>query len=270
MISFKDFSYRYRNAKEKALDLITLRLETGEALAVIGSSRSGKTTLAYALTELLEGHFPGGESSGSIASDPADLVSQRSGIGFVFRDTSLQLSGATETVEEEIAFSLEQFGLPQSIIKERIAEQLEMFSLNKLRHRHPRTLSGGETQSLVIACEAAKHPRLFILDEPARSLDSKSIQRLGDILLSLKRSCTLILLDERLELALKVCDRVLCLEGGMQKFFGSPKQLLEAGVPLESIELPEMIHIQRSLGKKDISLSYKETMQWLKKLPSSK
>lgn len=269
MISFKDFSYRYRNKKKKALDGVTFRLEPGDALAVVGPAQSGKTTLAYALTGLLGGHFPGGESSGSITLNPPDLASERSGIGFVFRDPMLQLSGATETVEEEIAFSLEQFGLPQSLIRERIAEQLEIFSLHKLKGRHPRTLSGGEMQTLVVACEAAKHPRLFILDEPVRSLDSKSIQHLGDILLSLKRSCTLILLDEQLELALKVCDRVLYLEGGMQKFFGPPQELLEKNIPLTSIELPEWIHLQRSLARKDISLSYKETIQWLKRLPSS-
>lgn len=270
MISFKDFSYRYRNKKTKALDDITFRLETGDALAVVGPSQSGKTTLAYALTGLLDGHFPGGESSGSITLDPPDLASERAGIGFVFRDPMLQLSGATETVEEEIAFSLEQFGFPRPLIRERIAEQLEMFSLHKLKDRHPQTLSGGETQTLVIACEAAKHPRLFILDEPARSLDSKSTQRLGDILLSLKRSCTLILLDERLELALKLCDRMVCLEGGRQKFFGLPQELLEADIPLTSLELPEWIQLQRLLARKDISLSYRETMQWLKRLPSSR
>ena len=270
MISFKDFSYRYRNKKTKALHGITFRLETGDAVAVVGPSQSGKTTLAFALTGLLDGHFPGGESSGSITLDPPDLASERSGIGFVFRDPMLQLSGATETVEEEIAFSLEQFGLPQSLIRERIAEQLEMFSLHKLKDRNPRTLSGGETQILVVACEAAKHPRLFILDEPARSLDSKSTQRLGDILLSLKRSCTLILLDERLELAFKLCDQVLCLEGGMQKFFGPPQEFLVADFPLTSVELPEWIQLQRALARKEISVSYKETLQWLKRLPSSK
>ena len=270
MISFDNFSYRYRNKTEKALHGITLRLDTGDALAVVGPSQSGKTTLAYALAGLLDGHFPGGESSGLITLDPSDLTSDRSGVGFVFRDPMLQLSGATETIEEEIAFSLEQFGLPQKLIRERIAEQLDLFSLGRLKGRHPLTLSGGETQALVLACEAAKHPRLFILDEPARSLDSKSIQQLGNILLSLKRSCTLILLDERLELALKCCDRVLYLDRGMPRFFGPSAGLLKADIPLSSLELPDWIQVQRSLNRKDISVSYKETMQWLERLPSSK
>lgn len=270
MISFDNFSYRYRNRSEQALQGISFRLNTGDALAVVGPSQSGKTTLAYALTGLLGGHFPGGESSGSITLDPPDLASERSGVGFVFRDPMLQLSGATETVEEEIAFSLEQFGLPQTLIRERIAEQLDLFSLQRLKGRHPRTLSGGETQSLVVACEAAKHPRLFILDEPARSLDSKSTQRLGDILLSLKRSCTVILIDERLELALKLCNQVLLLDGGIQRFFGSPRDLLNANIVLSSVELPDWIQLQRSLDRKGISVSYQETMQWLKRFPSSK
>jgi energy-coupling factor transport system ATP-binding protein len=263
MMTINDLSYRYKESTHNSLEHISLQVNEGEALGVVGPSQAGKTTFAYAVAGLLRTHFSGGSQTGVVnhGGPPADASS----IGFVFQDVALQLSGVTETVEEEIAFSLEQFGVPRNIIEERIEEQLTMFCFEALRRRHPKTLSCGETQILAIACEAAKHPQLFILDEPTQSLDAQHIQRLIDALRILKRSTTIVFIEHQIAAAFQLCDHVLFLENGQQRFFGVAQDLLVSNTDCSSLVLPEWVEAQQMLGRRNISLSYGETVQWLKK-----
>ncbi len=269
MITVKDLSFRYKQSIRNSFEHISLHLGDGQALGVIGPSQAGKTTFAYALAGLLEKHFRGGSLTGSVHFDGQDQPPGTSEIGFVFQDASLQLSGVTETVEEEIAFSLEQFGVPRHIIRERIEEQLSMFHLHELRYRHPKTLSGGESQMLAIASEAAKHPRLFILDEPTQALDTDHIRRLTDFLRIAKRSSTIIFIEQNLSATFDLCDHILFLENGRQQFLGPPHDLLNSSTDLSSLTLPELIDIQRALGRNHISLLFKETVEWMKKCRTS-
>ena len=264
MITIKDLSFRYKQSTRNCLENISLHLPDGQALGIVGPSQAGKTTFAYALSGLLQKHFRGGSLSGSVIYDAQEQLPGTSEIGFVFQDASLQLSGVTETVEEEIAFSLEQFGVPRDIIRARIEEQLLTFHLGGLRKRHPKTLSGGETQMLAIASEAAKHPRLFILDEPTQALDAGHIRHLLDFLRSAKRSSTVIFIEQNTSAAFELCDSILFLENGRQQFFGTPDKLLNSGIDVSSLTLPELLDIQRALLGNRVSLSFKETIQWLK------
>jgi energy-coupling factor transport system ATP-binding protein len=265
MMTIKDFSFRYKESTRNSLEHISLQVNEGEALGVVGPSQAGKTTFAYAVAGLLQKHFHGGSQTGTLFVKDGGLLADPSSIGFVFQDVSLQLSGVTETVEEEIAFSLEQFGVTRNIIEERIEEQLTLFRFEALRRRHPKTLSGGETQILAIACEAAKHPQLFILDEPTQSLDAQHTQRLIDDLRILKRSTTIIFIEHQIAAAFQLCDHVLFLEDGRQRFFGAPQDLLVSNTDCSSLVLPEWVEAQQMLGRRNISLSYRETVQWLKR-----
>jgi len=269
MITIQDLSFRYKQSTRNSFEHISLHLQDGQALGVIGPSQSGKTTFAYALAGLLQKHFRGGNLTGTVLFDAHDQPPGTSDIGFVFQDASLQLSGVTETVEEEIAFSLEQFGVPRDIMRERIEEQLSTFNLAELRYRHPKTLSGGEIQMLAIASEAAKHPRLFILDEPTQALDADHIRHLIEFLRAARGSSTIIFIEQNLSAAFELCDRVLFLENGRQRFIGAPQDLLNSNTDVSSLMLPELIDLQRSLGRNHISLLFKETIEWMKKCRTS-
>ena len=269
MITINDLSFRYKESTRNCFEHISLHVQDGQALGVIGPSQAGKTTFAYAVAGLIQKHFRGGSLTGQVIFGNHDQSFAPSEIGFVFQDASLQLSGVTETVEEEIAFSLEQFGVPRETIKARIEEQLATFQLNGLRHRHPKTLSGGETQMLVIAGEAAKHPRLFILDEPTQALDVDHIRRLVDCLHVAKRSSTIIFIEQNLSATVEICDHVLFLEKGRQLFSGTPQDMVNSTIDLSSLAMPELIEIQRSIGRNHISLFFKETFQWMKSRTSA-
>ncbi len=269
MITVKDLSFRYKQSTRNSFEHISLHLQDSQALGVIGPSQAGKTSFAYALAGLLQKHFRGGNLTGSVIFDAQDQPPGTSEIGFVFQDASLQLSGVTETVEEEIAFTLEQFGVPRDIMRETIEEQLSTFHLNELRYRHPKSLSGGETQMLAIASEAAKHPRLFILDEPIQALDANHIRHLIDYLRGAKRSSTIIFIEQNLSATFEICDHILFLENGRQQFLGVPHDLLNSNIDVSSLTLPELIDVQRALGRNHISLLVKETIEWMKKCRTS-
>ena len=264
MITINDLSFRYRQAARESLQHISLHVNDGEALGVIGPSQAGKTTFAFALAGLLEEHFRGGIMTGSASMNGEEKPPAPSEIGFLFQDASLQLSGVTDTVEEEIAFSLEQYGFSRDLMRERIDEQLSVFRLEKLRNRHPKTLSGGETQMVAIASEAAKHPRLFILDEPTQALDAGHIRQVIDYLSTAKRASSIIVIEQNLGAAFEVCNKILFLEKGCQQFFGAPVDLLNSDADLSALALPEIIELQRALKRRHISLSFKETLPWLK------
>lgn len=270
MIILDNLSYRYKQSARDSLARISIRQPANEILGVVGSSQAGKTTLAYAVAGLLQKHFPGGRQEGTISIQLDERHGEKLSTGFVFQDPSLQLSGITQTVEEEIAFSLEQFGVPPEVILDRVEEQIELYRLHGLRNRHPKTLSGGETTLLACACETAKLPDLFILDEPTQSLDSRNIQRLIEILVRIRESTTVILIEQHIASAFQLCDKILFLEDGRQRFYGSPRALLDAKLDLSSLVIPEWVEAQLTLGRRDATLTYKETVRWLKKIRSSR
>ncbi|HTR81012.1 MAG TPA: ABC transporter ATP-binding protein [Bacteroidota bacterium] len=270
MISVEDYSFRYNHATRFAVQHLSFRYDTPSVLTIAGRSAAGKTTLLYEIAGLLEKHFSGGSYSGLLKfTDPVGRLDP-SKIGFVFQDVRIQLSGITETVEEEIAFALEQFGLPQQIIVDRVEEQIENFRLDALRRRHPRSLSGGETQMVALASETAKHPAMLILDEPFQGLDAKNMTVLLDSLDSLKDSTTIIIADEGIDSARRLGGRVLLLDKGSQLFFGTLPELLRSGSGLSLLDLPDWIEAQRLMGRPFISTNYRESVQWLKNPRSSK
>lgn len=269
MISVEHLSFKYRETLPPALHDISFELRPGEVLGIVGSSEAGKTTLAYALAGLTRNHFPGNIQSGTIRFDDHDGSPLASRIGFVFQDVGIQLSGVAGTVEEEIAFSLEQFGVPALTIENRIEEQLDLFQLQALRHRSPKTLSGGETQLLAIACETAKHPELLILDEPAQSLDVRNTALLVSAIRKLRQTTAIVVTEERVSLTGAVADRLFFLEEGHQHYCGSLTGLVNSGLDLYSLNLPEWIEAQRQLQRPVVNVSYRESVRWFRELHSS-
>lgn len=156
------------------LEATSLAVQPGESVLVTGPSGCGKSTLARCLTGLIP-HLYHGELKGTIwldgkRTDDTPLWQIVDRVGLVFQNPAGQM--LAQTVEDEIIFGLENLGLPQHIIRDRVEESLSRFGLEPLRDRSPQTLSGGEQQKLALASITARRPPVLVLDEPLSMLDS--------------------------------------------------------------------------------------------------
>lgn len=177
MIDTKRLCFSY-DADRPALCDVDLTICPGERLAVIGPNGSGKSTLARCLNGLLQ---PGSGSvvvDGLSSTEDGSLVEIRRRVAMVFQNPDEQL--VSTTVETEIAFGLENLGMPHSEMRERVEETIRAFNLTSHRYRPPHLLSGGEKQRVAVASCVALRPRYLILDEPTALLDPRSRQVLNE------------------------------------------------------------------------------------------
>jgi energy-coupling factor transporter ATP-binding protein EcfA2 len=173
MIDLRDLSYRYPGSTCAALRDIDWEVDEGEFAVVAGPSGGGKSTLLRCLNGLIP-HLSGGHFGGTAVVGGHDIT--RYGprtlsrvTGFVFQDPDGQAVAAT--VEDEIAFSMEQLGVSVPIMRKRVEEMLDLLGVAQLRDRAVPTLSGGERQRVAIAAALAQQTPLLLLDEPASALD---------------------------------------------------------------------------------------------------
>jgi energy-coupling factor transporter ATP-binding protein EcfA2 len=184
------------------LDPTTLLIRRGEFVLVSGPSGCGKSTLARCLTGLIP-HLYRGRLTGAVWVDglrTADVPLWRlvERAGMVFQNPAAQMLASS--VEEEVAFGLENLGLPPEVIRERLETTLTRFGLAALRARSPQTLSGGEQQKLALAAIMARHPRVLVLDEPFSMLDSTAVAHLVNHLRDLSASgVTVVICEHRPE-----------------------------------------------------------------------
>ena len=178
VITLEGVSYRYPEADQPALTEITTAVEPGNVILVRGSSGSGKSTLLRCLNGLVP-HSTGGHFSGRVvvcgldtrAHPPRQLGRH---VGFVFQHPDAQF--VLEDVEAELAFGLENLGLPRPLMRKRVEEVIDQVGINPLRRRRIDTLSGGERQRVAIAAALAMHPDALVLDEPTSQLDPQAAQ----------------------------------------------------------------------------------------------
>ena len=173
MISFEHVTFSYPERPIPALHDISLQIDAGEFVLLVGTSGAGKSTLLRLINGLAP-HFTGGHLSGRLevnGLDPVRATPQRMSrhVGFVFQDPEAQF--VTDRVEDELAFALEQAMLPAQVMRLRVEETLDLLDLARLRDRPLETLSGGERQRVAIAAALALHPTILVLDEPTSQLD---------------------------------------------------------------------------------------------------
>ncbi|HVX30793.1 MAG TPA: ATP-binding cassette domain-containing protein, partial [Nitrolancea sp.] len=216
MIQFNDVSFRYPSSPAAALERVDLCIDDGSFVVVTGPSGSGKSTLARCINGLVP-HFHGGTFGGSVQVDRFDTRERSTAFlsrfaGFVAQDPESQT--ITDRVEDEIAFGLENLGLPRPEIRLRVEETLDLLRLNELRHRRLETLSGGERQRVVIAAAMAMRPATLVLDEPTSQLDPLAAE---EIIAALERmnqelGTTIVLVEHRLDRVLGSADRLVILD----------------------------------------------------------
>jgi energy-coupling factor transporter ATP-binding protein EcfA2 len=264
MIQIKNFSYSYPGQDKTALNDITLDVPEGQFLGVVGTNSAGKSTLCYALSGFVP-HFFHGSVEGELRVGKADILETSLGdlageVGLVFQNPFNQISGARFTVREEIAFGLENLGLPRKEIEQRLKETLEMIGLEDLADRSPFALSGGQQQRVAIASILAMQPRLLVLDEPTSQLDPLSTQEVFRILdkLSRRGGTTVVLVEHKLEWLAAFADRVVVLSKGEIAMDGDPKNIL-ADPKLVKIGVGQTQYSQAALAAKKKNLISKST-----------
>lgn len=214
MIDLKNVSYSY--GKSKALDNISLKINKGEAVALVGPNGSGKSTLMKMINGIVfpeQGiyRFDGEEINAGRLRDTkfSKLFHQR--VGFVFQNSDVQLF--CSDVYEEIAFGPRQMGLSQEEVEKRVDDCLKMLSIEELKHRTPYHLSGGEKKKVSIASILAMNPDVFVLDEPTNGLDPKAQRWLVELLVELNRAGkTLITSTHNLELIQVISQRSILFD----------------------------------------------------------
>ncbi|MGD0861283.1 MAG: ATP-binding cassette domain-containing protein [Candidatus Limnocylindrales bacterium] len=231
--------WTYAGRSQPAIEGLTFRLEAGRVLLVLGPSGSGKSTLARALAGLvphvLPGRWQGGLRVGEleVAQTPARLLGER--VGLVFQDADSQL--VMSRVDDEVAFGLENRGWPLSAMESRVPVALGDAGLAGFEARQTPTLSGGEKQRLAIADVLAALPGLLILDEPTANLDPPGMHAVFEQLevLARRREHTIVLIEHRLEAALRLADEVLLIDDEGHQLAFAPAR----AVGREAIELLE-------------------------------
>ncbi|WP_313668922.1 energy-coupling factor ABC transporter ATP-binding protein [Atlantibacter sp.] len=219
MVTLDDFCYRPRHATHPS-GRLNFHYSLPGMVAIFGGNGSGKSTLAQLLAGWYPDFLPGEISGkGQLLGQPIglhSLVEQSQTIQLVQQAPALQLSGCTFSVEEEVAFGPENLCLSEQEILQRVDEALTLADCQGLRHRHPATLSGGESQRVVIASALAMQPRVLLLDEAFSRLTPQATQRLLTVLTAWaqERQALVILFERNTQPVLDYCQATWQLKSG--------------------------------------------------------
>lgn len=231
MIELKNVSFKYELQQEKTIKNLDLYVQQGEFIGIIGKNGSGKTTLCNIIRGIIP-DFVQGEISGDIIIDNKNIDDIERGemaelVGFVFQNPFSQISGIKKTVFEEIAYGLENLGVPREEIKRRVTDVIKLLKIKDLQDKNPNELSGGQSQRVAIASIIVMNPKVLIFDEPTSQLDPLGTEEIFDILKLLKsQNKTIILVEHKIDLIAEYADRVVVMDDGKIIFNGETHEVL--------------------------------------------
>lgn len=231
IVNLQDVTYSYPLTETPALQNVTLQVNEGEFLAVIGPNGAGKSTLCYTLAGFVP-HFFKGELTGlvevlgqeSLSSTLSEWVLN---VGLAFQNPFNQISGAKYTVFEELAFGLENIGIPREEMKARVEAAMELTGIRDLAERSPYSLSGGQQQRVALTSILVMQPKVLVLDEPTSQMDPIGTREVfGVIRRMAERGMTVVLVEHKMEWIAQFADRVIALKDGRIFLDGTPSEVL--------------------------------------------
>ncbi len=264
IIQIKNLTYSYPTGDHPALIDIEWSVNEGEFVLVAGPSAAGKSTLIRAINGLVP-HFTGGKIAGHIEVAGQSVLESGPTImsrytGFVFQNPEAQM--VLESVEEEIAFSMENAAIPPAEIEKRIGDILGLLNMSHFRHRSLAQLSSGERQRVAIATSLARRPPILILDEPTSQLDPESARIIMEALADLNQrlGITIILTEHRLDRVVQYCDRFTYLEEGRIIIDGLTRDVLGES---PAAQQPPLSRLSSQMGWEKMPLTTKEARAYI-------
>ena len=253
MISFNDYTFQYRDSESPALIDINLKIEKGEFVGIIGPSGAGKSTLLSSINGIIPNYYTG-DFYGSVVVCGLDTVENgcvalSRHVGSVLQDPEVQI--VTSYVEDEIAFSLENFNVPSDEIDKRITESLELSGISHLRKRDTAGLSGGQKQRVAVASAIALRPEILVLDEPTSELDPLGSQLIFETLerLNQEYEMTIIIVEQKIMLLSQFSKRMITMvDGEIKTDMSTIETLKESWRLIEmGINCPRVVSLARKL-----------------------
>lgn len=256
----KNVTYTYPLADEPSIRNVSLNIEDGKFYGIVGENGSGKTTLCAILRGFAPSFYQGdiqgevlvygkpiGEYGGELATK----------IGYVFQNPFTQISGVKETVFEEVAYGLENFGVPVEEIVERVEAIMKLTHIDSLAEKNPLELSGGQMQRVALASVLVLEPDILIIDEPTSQLDPQGTESVFEIIKMMKdKKKTIILVEHKIDLIAEYADEVLVLRGGKLIAGGDKAQVLsDISLMEQGVQLPQMAILGSRLKEKGFPIS---------------
>lgn len=258
MIEIIDLTHQYSTPQGEipALSGISLSIEKGDFVAIIGHNGSGKSTLAKHLNALLLPSSGRVLINGLDTADKDKLWQIRQQVGMVFQNPDNQLIATT--VEEDVAFGPENLGVEPAKIRSRVEEALVCVGMQKYRKRAPHLLSGGQKQRVAIAGIVAMRPQILVLDEPTAMLDPIGRREVMETVLRLNKEegLTVVHITHFMEEA-AYANRVIVMEAGRIALDGPPREIFSRVQELQllSLDVPAMTELADLLAQAGLNIS---------------
>ncbi len=238
VVNLQNVTYKYPLTDSPVLRDVNLQLSEGEFLAVVGPNGAGKSTLCYTIAGFIP-HFFKGELTGIV--EVAGMESSKSNlhewvlnVGLAFQNPFNQISGAKYTVFEEIAFGLENTGVPRDEMKRRVEDGMKLTGISDLADRSPYSLSGGQQQRVALTSILVMQPKVLVLDEPTSQMDPIGTREVFGVIRKMaERGMTVILVEHKVEWIANFADRVVALYEGQIILDGKPADVLTSDLLAE-------------------------------------
>ena len=254
IVEVKDFSFKYRGTKRRAVKHVSFSVEEGGFFTIIGANGSGKSTLCNALVGLIPHYFVGAKA-GSITVDGKDVdattIAELSGtIGLVFQNPFNQLSYTAGTVAEELAYGLGNHGVPRDEMLARVEDVARLMRIDHIIDKNPLELSGGQVQRVAFGSTFIMQPRILVLDECTTQLDPLGSEEIFDIVKQLNADgVTVIMVDHDMERVARCADTVMVLDKGEVAAIGTPAEVFsDPDIGSHGVDVPDYVRITRALG----------------------
>ena len=263
MVQAQGLVYEYKKYDEegqetdvtRAVDGVSIQIEKGDFVAILGHNGSGKSTLAKHMNAILT---PTGGTmwvDGNDTRDEDRLWEIRQSAGMVFQNPDNQIIGTI--VEEDVGFGPENMGVPTKEIWERVEESLKAVNMLKYRHHSPNKLSGGQKQRVAIAGVVAMHPKCIVLDEPTAMLDPNGRREVLRAVRALNHveEITVILITHYMEEVI-YADKVIVMDQGQVVMEGTPREIFSQVERLKSyrLDVPQATMLAYELKKAGVDL----------------
>jgi len=259
VIETRNVTYTYPGAPKPSIADVSIDIEKGEFTLITGPSGCGKTTLCRCFNGLIP-HFYQGEMKGetvvsglNVSEHPIYELAKH--VGLVFQNPENQLFALS--VEKDVAFGLENLGVPREEMRQRVDEALNLTEIYDLRERAPSELSGGQQQRVAIASVLAMQPEVLVLDEPTSFLDPLSAKKIFEVIRELNRKLgiTVVLVEHRLDLTARYADHIIVMDEGKVVLDGDPHEILcSEEARLIGIGIPKATRLYQILKKDGLKL----------------